>query len=128
MIILLYPYSISAGLLRPHLVWQDDTLLVIGWASTIKLAAIRTKSPNPPETPKPPSNGSILAPAAAASNLMAGLNAMDFLGAAKQVGLGLPGPAKYVEILASIQTDYLISGIAPYGKAFSTASLASSGS
>ena len=42
---------------------------------------------------------------------------MDFLGAAKQVGLGLPGPAKYVEILASIQTDYLISGIAPYGKA-----------
>lgn len=47
---------------------------------------------------------------------MAGLNAMDFLGAAKQVGLSLPGPAKYVEILASIQTDYLISGIAPYGE------------
>ncbi|KAG2670897.1 hypothetical protein I3760_14G108100 [Carya illinoinensis] len=29
-------------LLVPHLVWQDDTLLVIGWGSSVKIASIRT--------------------------------------------------------------------------------------
>lgn len=27
-------------LLRPHLVWQDDTLLVIGWGTSVKIACI----------------------------------------------------------------------------------------
>ncbi|KAG7947699.1 hypothetical protein I3843_14G106800 [Carya illinoinensis] len=29
-------------LLVPHLVWQDNTLLVIGWGSSVKIASIRT--------------------------------------------------------------------------------------
>ncbi|KAK8683394.1 hypothetical protein V6N13_039455 [Hibiscus sabdariffa] len=29
-------------ILVPHLVWQDDTLLVIGWGTYVKIAAIRT--------------------------------------------------------------------------------------
>ncbi|XP_016193066.1 vacuolar protein sorting-associated protein 41 homolog [Arachis ipaensis] len=29
-------------LLLPHLVWQSDTLLVIGWGTTVKIASIRT--------------------------------------------------------------------------------------
>ncbi|KAG2575633.1 hypothetical protein PVAP13_7KG377500 [Panicum virgatum] len=28
--------------LLPHLVWQDDTVLVIGWGTSVKIAAIRT--------------------------------------------------------------------------------------
>ncbi|XP_062184439.1 vacuolar protein sorting-associated protein 41 homolog isoform X1 [Phragmites australis] len=28
--------------LVPHLVWQDDTVLVIGWGTSVKIAAIRT--------------------------------------------------------------------------------------
>ncbi|KAJ1273441.1 hypothetical protein BS78_06G280800 [Paspalum vaginatum] len=30
--------------LLPHLVWQDDTILVIGWGTSVKIAAIRTDS------------------------------------------------------------------------------------
>ncbi|XP_051220094.1 vacuolar protein sorting-associated protein 41 homolog isoform X1 [Lolium perenne] len=30
--------------LLPHLVWQDDTVLVIGWGTSVKIAAIRTES------------------------------------------------------------------------------------
>ncbi|KAM3298801.1 hypothetical protein ACQJBY_040334 [Aegilops geniculata] len=30
--------------LLPHLVWQDDTVLVIGWGTSVKIAAIRTDS------------------------------------------------------------------------------------
>uniref|UniRef100_M8B150 Vacuolar protein sorting-associated protein 41 homolog n=1 Tax=Aegilops tauschii TaxID=37682 RepID=M8B150_AEGTA len=30
--------------LLPHLVWQDDTVLVIGWGTSVKVAAIRTDS------------------------------------------------------------------------------------
>lgn len=33
--------SPRAELMRPHLVWQDDTFLVIGWADKVKVAAIR---------------------------------------------------------------------------------------
>ncbi|KAJ4978891.1 hypothetical protein NE237_009671 [Protea cynaroides] len=33
-------------LLLPHLVWQDDTLLVIGWGTSIRIAAIRTNQCN----------------------------------------------------------------------------------
>ncbi|CAL5212206.1 unnamed protein product [Lathyrus oleraceus] len=29
-------------LLLPHLVWQDDTILVIGWGASIKIASIKT--------------------------------------------------------------------------------------
>ncbi|XP_057480493.1 vacuolar protein sorting-associated protein 41 homolog [Actinidia eriantha] len=29
-------------LLLPHLVWQDDTLLVIGWGTSVKIASIKT--------------------------------------------------------------------------------------
>lgn len=36
--------SPPAELLRPHLVWQDDRVLVIGWGTSVKIAAIRQKS------------------------------------------------------------------------------------
>ncbi|KAH7276323.1 hypothetical protein KP509_39G002800 [Ceratopteris richardii] len=34
--------SPRAELIRPHLVWQDDTYLVIGWGNSVNVAAIRT--------------------------------------------------------------------------------------
>ncbi|KAK1320882.1 hypothetical protein QJS10_CPA03g02564 [Acorus calamus] len=71
-------------LLLPQLVWQDDTLLVIGWGTCAKIAAIRTNSPG-------------------ASN-----------GALKNISFS---SVKYVDIVASFQTGYFISGIAPYGDA-----------
>ncbi|XP_073270278.1 vacuolar protein sorting-associated protein 41 homolog isoform X2 [Primulina huaijiensis] len=33
-------------LLLPHLVWQDDNLLVIGWGTSVKIASIRTNQNN----------------------------------------------------------------------------------
>ncbi|CAL0324194.1 unnamed protein product [Lupinus luteus] len=69
-------------LLLPHLVWQDDTLLVIGWGTSVKIASIRT---NRHQT----ANGTY-----------------------RQVPLS--GMAQ-VDILASFQTSYFISGIAPFG-------------
>ena len=36
--------SPPAELLRPHLVWQDDRVLVIGWGTSLKIAAIQHKS------------------------------------------------------------------------------------
>ncbi|KAL0927682.1 hypothetical protein M5K25_001880 [Dendrobium thyrsiflorum] len=70
-------------LLLPHLVWQDDTLLVIGWGTSVKVAAIRTNS----------------------------------LGA-NGIQKSIPASsAKYVDIVASFQTSYYISGIAPFGDA-----------
>ncbi|KAK9124041.1 hypothetical protein Sjap_013643 [Stephania japonica] len=69
-------------LLLPHLVWQDDTLLVIGWGTSVKIAAIR-------------------------DNSFRGTN-----GTQRRVALTT---TKQVDIVASFQTSYLISGIAPYG-------------
>ncbi|CAA7391119.1 unnamed protein product [Spirodela intermedia] len=71
-------------LLLPHIVWQDDTLLVIGWGRSIKIAAIRTK----------PSQG---------------VNGIE-----KTANIS---STKYADIVASFQTSYFISGIAPYGDA-----------
>lgn len=71
-------------LLLPHLVWQDDTLLVIGWGTSVKIAAIRT-------------------------NASRGANGV-------QKNIQASG-AKYVDIVASFQTTYYISGIAPFGDA-----------
>ncbi|EHA8589217.1 vacuolar protein sorting-associated protein 41 [Cocos nucifera] len=71
-------------LLLPHLVWQDDTFLVIGWGTCVKIAAIRT---NPP----------------------CGANGIQ-----KNMPIST---LKYVDIVASFQTSYYISGIAPYGDA-----------
>ncbi|KAK1272690.1 hypothetical protein QJS04_geneDACA019150 [Acorus gramineus] len=71
-------------LLLPQLVWQDDTLLVIGWGTCVKIAAIRTNT-------------------AGAAN-----------GAMKNISFS---SVKYVDIVASFQTSYFISGIAPYGDA-----------
>ncbi|KAI4334309.1 hypothetical protein L6164_019020 [Bauhinia variegata] len=69
-------------LLLPHLVWQDDTLLVIGWGTSVKIASIRTNHNK-------------------AAN-----------GTYRQVSLsGL----NQVDIVASFQTTYFISGIAPFG-------------
>ncbi|KAL3690864.1 hypothetical protein R1sor_004515 [Riccia sorocarpa] len=80
--------SPRAELLRPHLIWQDDALLVIGWANCVKVAAVRTGDGR---------QGS------AAGNVL---------------GLGWKGSAgsgnKYVDIVAIINTDYFISGLAPY--------------
>ncbi|CAL1378642.1 unnamed protein product [Linum trigynum] len=65
-------------LLLPHLVWQSDTLLVIGWGTSVKIASIITNQPNG-------SNGT-------------------FTSSRNQV-----------DIVASFQTSYYISGIAPFG-------------
>lgn len=62
-------------LLLPHLVWQDDSLLVIGWGTTVKIALIRANQNN-------------------AIN-MSSINQVD--------------------IVASFNTTYFISGIAPFG-------------
>ncbi|MBA0852751.1 hypothetical protein Goshw_009374 [Gossypium schwendimanii] len=70
--------------LLPHLVWQDDTLLVIGWGTSVKIAAIRT-------------------------NLNNGAN-----GTYRHVTMS---NMNQVDIVASFQTSYFISGIAPFGDA-----------
>eukprot|EP01018_Ginkgo_biloba_P020522 Gb_33564 [translate_table: standard] len=77
--------SPRAELLRPHLVWQDDTLLVIGWGTSVKIAAIRTKP-----------NG---------------------VGNASDRKYGASAGTKHVDIVAAFQTNYFISGLAPYGDA-----------
>ncbi|CAH9072753.1 unnamed protein product [Cuscuta europaea] len=69
-------------LLLPHLVWQDDTLLVIGWGSSVKIAVIRT-------------------------NQNKGVN-----GNYKHIPML---SINQVDIVASFQTGYFISGIAPFG-------------
>lgn len=70
--------SPRANLLRPSLVWQDNTVLLIGWADCIKVAVVRTRG-------------------------------WDGL-------TGTLGPGtKYVEIRTSLNTDYYVSGLAPFG-------------
>ncbi|KAG4979909.1 hypothetical protein JHK82_033151 [Glycine max] len=71
-------------LLLPHLVWQDDSLLVIGWGKSVKIASIRTNH-------QKAANGSF-----------------------RQVPL--TGMTQ-VDIVASFQTSYFISGLAPFGDA-----------
>ncbi|XP_061345356.1 vacuolar protein sorting-associated protein 41 homolog isoform X2 [Gastrolobium bilobum] len=71
-------------LLLPHLVWQDDTLLVIGWGTSVKIVSIRTNCHQ-------------------AAN-----------GTYRQVPLS---GMTQVDIVASFQTSYFISGIAPFGDA-----------
>ncbi|GFZ20378.1 vacuolar protein sorting 41 [Actinidia rufa] len=69
-------------LLLPHLGWQDDTLLVIGWGTSVKIVSIKTyqnKGTNGTYRHIP----------------MSSLNQVD--------------------IVASFQTSYFISGIAPFG-------------
>lgn len=61
---------------------QDDTLLVIGWGTSVKIAVMRKK----------------------ASNIVAG-SQKDVLNTS----------IAYVDIVASFQTSYYISGIAPCG-------------
>ena len=63
---------------------QDDTLLVIGWGTSVKIAAIRT-------------------------NLNKGAN-----GTYRHVTMS---NMNQVDIVASFQTSYYISGIAPFGDA-----------
>ncbi|XP_043700552.1 vacuolar protein sorting-associated protein 41 homolog [Telopea speciosissima] len=70
--------------LLPHLVWQDDTLLVIGWGASVTIAAIRTNQCN-------------------------GANGIQ-----RPISIS---STKHVDIVASFQTSYFISGIAPYGDA-----------
>ncbi|KAM7259595.1 hypothetical protein ACFE04_015336 [Oxalis oulophora] len=70
-------------ILLPHLVWQDDTLLVIGWGTHVKIASIKGNQTRG-------TNGSYRR-----SVSMSSLNQVD--------------------IVASFQTSYYISGIAPFG-------------
>ncbi|XP_024396785.1 vacuolar protein sorting-associated protein 41 homolog [Physcomitrium patens] len=70
--------SPRANLSRPTLVWQDDTVLLIGWADCIKIAVVRTRG---------------------------------WDGLAGTLGPG----TKYVEIRTTLQTDYYVSGLAPFG-------------
>ncbi|KAJ6344892.1 hypothetical protein OIU78_007725 [Salix suchowensis] len=74
--------SLHPELLLPHLVWQDDTLLVIGWGTFVKIASIRANE-------KKVVNGTYR------HVPMSSLNQVD--------------------IVASFQTTYYISGIAPFG-------------
>lgn len=69
-------------LLQAHLVWQDDTLLVIGWGTSVRIASIRTKQDN-------------------------GVNGVS--GHIRMSGIN------QVDIVASFQTSYFISGLAPFG-------------
>ncbi|KAF5937666.1 hypothetical protein HYC85_025172 [Camellia sinensis] len=69
-------------LLLPHLVWQDDVLLVIGWGTSVKIASIRTNQ-----------------------NKVAN-------GTHKHIPMS---SMNQVDIVASFQTSYFISGIAPLG-------------
>lgn len=69
-------------LLLPHLVWQDDALLVIGWGTAIKIASIKT-------------------------NQARGVN-----GSYRQM---TTSNMNQVDIVASFQTSYFISGVAPFG-------------
>ncbi|KAJ8551940.1 hypothetical protein K7X08_028383 [Anisodus acutangulus] len=69
-------------LLVPHIVWQDDTLLVIGWGTSVKIASIKT-------------------------NQNKGVN-----GSYKYITMS---SLNQVDIVASFQTSYFISGIAPFG-------------
>ncbi|KAB1227360.1 hypothetical protein CJ030_MR1G005938 [Morella rubra] len=68
--------------LVPHLVWQDDTLLVIGWGTSVKIASIRTNQHR-------------------ATN-----------GAYRHLPMS---SMNQVDIVASFQTSYFISGVAPFG-------------
>ncbi|GAB2274698.1 Vacuolar protein sorting-associated protein 41 [Dionaea muscipula] len=68
-------------LLLPHLVWQDDTLLVIGWGTSVKIASIRIQEQGANGTYK--------------NAQVSSMNKVD--------------------IVASFQTSYFISGIAPFG-------------
>ncbi|XP_004250993.1 vacuolar protein sorting-associated protein 41 homolog [Solanum lycopersicum] len=69
-------------LLVPHIVWQDDTVLVVGWGTSVKIASIKT-------------------------NQNKGLN-----GSYKYITMS---SLNQVDIVASFQTSYFISGIAPFG-------------
>ncbi|KAK4408440.1 Vacuolar protein sorting-associated protein 41 [Sesamum angolense] len=69
-------------LLLPHLVWQDDTVLVIGWGTSVKIVSIK-------------------------SNQNKGAN-----GTYKNIQMS---SMNQVDIVASFQTTYFISGIAPFG-------------
>ncbi|KAL1544094.1 Vacuolar protein sorting-associated protein 41 [Salvia divinorum] len=69
-------------LLLPHLVWQDDNLLVIGWGTSIKIVSIRN-------------NQNRGANVTYNHLQMSSLNKVD--------------------VVASFQTSYYISGIAPFG-------------
>ncbi|XP_062171764.1 vacuolar protein sorting-associated protein 41 homolog [Alnus glutinosa] len=69
-------------LLVPHLVWQDDALLVIGWGTSVKIASIRANQHG-------------------ATN-----------GTYRHVPMS---SMNQVDIVASFQTSYFISGVAPFG-------------
>ncbi|XP_024534538.1 vacuolar protein sorting-associated protein 41 homolog [Selaginella moellendorffii] len=84
--------SPDAEYLRPHLVWQDDVHLLVGWGNCIKIAALRVRG----------------------ADLPGGLNSETF-SFGKRFNL-LPG-TKYVEIVSVLQTEYFICGLAPYGGA-----------
>jgi hypothetical protein len=66
--------------LLPHLVWQDDTLLVIGWGTSVKIASIKSDQQQ--------------------------------TGTFRQIQMS---SLTQVDIVASFQTSYYISGIAPFG-------------
>ncbi|CAO2813254.1 unnamed protein product [Amaranthus hypochondriacus] len=69
-------------LLLPHLVWQDDTLLIIGWGTSVKIASLK------------------------------GFQHGGVNGSYKPVPMS---NMRHVDIVASFQTNYYISGVAPFG-------------
>ncbi|KAL6320117.1 hypothetical protein AAG906_004626 [Vitis piasezkii] len=76
------PRSPRPEILVPHLVWQDDTLLVIGWGTSVKIASIRANQ----------SNGTS--------------------GTHRNVS---KSSMNQVDIVASLQTSYFTSEVAPFG-------------
>ena len=97
---------------------QSDTLLVIGWADTIRIAEVRLRPAAPSELPK--SNASGLPQQGLGLKSTSNSNNMG-----NYVGSNLPAPGppsaivpmvKFVAVVATLQVDCYLAGIAPFGK------------
>mmetsp|Transcript_11548 Transcript_11548/g.42238 ORF Transcript_11548/g.42238 Transcript_11548/m.42238 type:complete len:1091 (-) Transcript_11548:113-3385(-) len=94
--------SPRADLYRPTLCWSSDTLLIVAWADFIKVAKVKS------EAFSDHTHGvSAAAPGASQSMSTTRLNAFTSGGSLDKTGL-------YMEIVAQMQTDFVISGLVPY--------------
>eukprot|EP00899_Mesostigma_viride_P008015 jgi/Mesvir1/17214/Mv07628-RA.1 len=91
--------SPRADLYKPHIEWDGDMTVIIGWADCVKVAVVRPRSHHAHGY----ENGS-----EAAATVTSG--AIPFVGLSAPVSRSF-----YVEVVAIFQTEYFIAGIAPYG-------------
>ena len=91
--------SPRADLFRASLFWQGESLLVVGWGDSVTILRISVQES--PLSPPPGASG-------ADGGAMASSAAMGGAGGSLPV-------FRHVSIAASFQTDYYISGIAPFG-------------